>query len=104
MTDPLSTWNDGPTKAAIEFRRPSLRGGFGRLGSREERVATFDNDGTLWCEKPMPSPARLLPCASWSRWLRRTQPCATGSRGRRPRTDHSAGTRRFEHYAATIRR
>ena len=24
------------------------------VGDFEERVAVFDNDGTLWCEKPMP--------------------------------------------------
>jgi phosphoglycolate phosphatase-like HAD superfamily hydrolase len=50
MTDPLSTWNDGPAKAAVlgfvEQAAAEVPG--------EERVAVFDNDGTLWCEKPMP--------------------------------------------------
>lgn len=44
----LPSWNDGPTKSAIvDF--------VGRACSElppEERVAVFDNDGTLWCEKP----------------------------------------------------
>lgn len=53
--DPLTTWKDGPSKAAIvDFVRRVC----GERGSPavpvEERVAVFDNDGTLWCEKPMP--------------------------------------------------
>jgi phosphoglycolate phosphatase-like HAD superfamily hydrolase len=44
----LQSWNDGPTKSAIvDF--------VGRAVNQippEERVAVFDNDGTLWCEKP----------------------------------------------------
>jgi phosphoserine phosphatase len=51
----LSSWRDGPTKQAIvEFVAHTC----GEEGSAamppEERVAVFDNDGTLWCEKPMP--------------------------------------------------
>ena len=44
----LESWNDGPTKSAII-------GFVGRAVSDvppAERVAVFDNDGTLWCEKP----------------------------------------------------
>jgi phosphoserine phosphatase len=53
--DFLSTWRDGPAKQAIiDFVRHTC----GEDGSPavpiEERVAVFDNDGTLWCEKPMP--------------------------------------------------
>ena len=43
----LPSWNDGPTKSAIvDF--------VGRAAALppEERVAVFDNDGTLWVEKP----------------------------------------------------
>src|SRR6478735_267843 len=55
MAEALSTWRDGPTKQAIiDFVRHTC----GEDGSPavpiEERVAVFDNDGTLWCEKPMP--------------------------------------------------
>ncbi|MGH7307938.1 MAG: HAD family hydrolase [Candidatus Rokuibacteriota bacterium] len=52
--DPLPSWNDGPTKQAIlafvqkvtdkngpDFVRPA------------DRIATFDNDGTLWAEQPL---------------------------------------------------
>jgi phosphoglycolate phosphatase-like HAD superfamily hydrolase len=44
----LPSWNDGSTKSAIvDFvERASTD------VPREERVAVFDNDGTLWCEKP----------------------------------------------------
>ena len=51
----LSSWNDGAPKAAIvEFvKRVSTEGGHDFVPPNE-RVAVFDNDGTLWCEKPMP--------------------------------------------------
>jgi phosphoglycolate phosphatase-like HAD superfamily hydrolase len=52
--DPLPSWNDGANKRAIfEFvRRVTVEGSpqFVPLG---QRIAVFDNDGTLWSEKPM---------------------------------------------------
>jgi phosphoserine phosphatase len=49
MTE-LSSWNDTPTKQAIvDFVEVAAK-----HVPPEERVAAFDNDGTLWCEKPMP--------------------------------------------------
>ena len=54
QTDPLPSWNEGPAKSAI-------RGFVGRI-TREgspgfvpvaDRIAVFDNDGTLWCEQPV---------------------------------------------------
>jgi phosphoserine phosphatase len=53
--DHLPSWRDGPAKQAIlEFVAKTS----GQDGSEpvpvEERVAVFDNDGTLWCEKPVP--------------------------------------------------
>ena len=49
MTE-LRSWNDtGTTQAIVEFVETAAR----EL-PREERVAVFDNDGTLWSEKPMP--------------------------------------------------
>ena len=46
----LSAWNDTATlEAIVEFVETA-----GRDLPEEERVAVFDNDGTLWCEKPMP--------------------------------------------------
>ena len=47
--DPLPSWNDGTARRAIEeFVQDSS------AVPADERVAVFDNDGTLWCEKPMP--------------------------------------------------
>lgn len=47
----MQSWTDGPAKAAIlEFVEQTVSRGV----PLEERVATFDADGTLWCEKPMP--------------------------------------------------
>jgi phosphoglycolate phosphatase-like HAD superfamily hydrolase len=53
-TDPLPAWNDGPTKKAIvEFVRVTTERGNPKFVPPEERVATFDLDGTLWVEQPM---------------------------------------------------
>jgi hypothetical protein len=55
MADPLSTWNDGATKAAIlDFVARVTDEAQPDYVPPAERVAVFDNDGTLWCEKPMP--------------------------------------------------
>ena len=55
MTDPLSTWNAGAVKDAIlGYVDQTTSDGSPDLIPVEERVAVFDNDGTLWCEKPMP--------------------------------------------------
>ena len=48
----LTTWNEGPTKDAIVDFVARVSGPNGV--PVDERVAVFDNDGTLWCEKPMP--------------------------------------------------
>jgi phosphoserine phosphatase len=50
MADPLASWHDGPTKTTIVDFVEAV----GASIAPEERVAVFDNDGTLWCEKPMP--------------------------------------------------
>ena len=51
----LSGWRDGPTRRAIvEFVERSCGADGSATVPIEERVAVFDNDGTLWCEKPMP--------------------------------------------------
>ena len=55
MTEELSSWRDGPAKQAIIDFVARTRGEAGSPAvPPEERVAVFDNDGTLWCEKPMP--------------------------------------------------
>jgi hypothetical protein len=55
MNHPLSSWREGTAKAAIlDFVGRVTREGSAEYASPAERVAVFDNDGTLWCEKPMP--------------------------------------------------
>ena len=52
--DPLPSWNEGATKASIlDFvARVTTQGG-PYFVPVEQRIATFDNDGTLWIEQPM---------------------------------------------------
>ena len=50
----LDSWHDGPTKSAIiDFVGRVTSAGGPEFVAPDERVAVFDNDGTLWCEKPM---------------------------------------------------
>jgi len=52
--DPLPSWNDGQAKKSItEFVDKVTKEGSPDFVPPEERIATFDNDGTLWCEQPM---------------------------------------------------
>jgi len=52
--DPLPSWTEGPTRSAIvEFVRNVTTEGDPNYVPPEERIATFDNDGTLWCEQPV---------------------------------------------------
>src|SRR6478736_4670408 len=52
--DPLPSWNDGPTKQAItEFVKATTAQGSPQFVPPEERIAAFDQDGTLWVEHPM---------------------------------------------------
>jgi hypothetical protein len=53
--DPLGSWREGASKRAIlDFVQRVTTEGSPELVPPSERVAVFDNDGTLWCEKPMP--------------------------------------------------
>ncbi len=53
--DPLPSWNDGKAKQAIvAFVEKVTKEGSPDFVPVAERIATFDNDGTLWCEKPLP--------------------------------------------------
>jgi hypothetical protein len=52
--DPLPSWNDGKAKQAIvEFVAKVTQEGSPDFVPLAERIATFDNDGTLWAEQPM---------------------------------------------------
>jgi len=53
QTDPLPSWNDGPSKKAITaFVSAVTNKGGADYVQPSERVAVFDNDGTLWSEQP----------------------------------------------------
>src|SRR5262245_19265392 len=53
-TDPLPSWNDGAAKKAIvEFVRATTDRASRQYVPPEQRIATFDQDGTLWVEHPM---------------------------------------------------
>jgi hypothetical protein len=53
-TDPLPSWNDtAPKKAIFDFVERVTTQGSPDFVPEAERVATFDNDGTLWAEQPM---------------------------------------------------
>lgn len=53
-TDPLPSWNDSPTKQAIVgFVKKVTKESGPDYVRPEDRIATFDNDGNLWAEKPV---------------------------------------------------
>jgi phosphoglycolate phosphatase-like HAD superfamily hydrolase len=54
QADPLPSWNDGAAKQAIlEFVGRVTTAGSADYVPPEERIAVFDNDGTLWAEQPV---------------------------------------------------
>ena len=76
----LTSWHDGPAKEAIVAFVARVCGADGSEPIPvEDRLAVFDNDGTLWCEKPMPIQLdfilrRLVEMAEADPDLRRRQP------------------------------
>ena len=62
--EPLPSWRPGEAKdAVLDFVRSVTEPGKGFVEPRD-RVATFDNDGTLWCEKPLYVQAAFI-LAKW---------------------------------------
>jgi len=52
-SDPLPAWNEGTAKRAIiDFVRRVTTDDSLDFVPENERIAVFDNDGTLWCEMP----------------------------------------------------
>ena len=76
----LLSWHDTPTRSAIvEFVDRVTSEGTPDYVPPTERIAVFDNDGTLWCEKPMPIElgfilVRLAEMAEQDESLRTRQP------------------------------
>lgn len=84
QTDPLPSWNDGTSKRAItEFVARITRQGGPDFVPPDTRIATFDNDGTLWVEHPM---YVQLASRSIARkpWRQCTRNGRISSRSRRP--------------------
>ena len=54
QTDPLPSWNEGASKKAIvDFVQATTTSGTSKFVPPAERIATFDQDGTLWVEHPV---------------------------------------------------
>src|SRR5215472_13910366 len=54
QTNALGSWNDGPAKQAIlDFVRATTDQASSKFVPLEQRIATFDQDGTLWVEHPV---------------------------------------------------
>src|SRR5437763_11330935 len=97
QTDALTSWTDSSARRAIvDFVDRTVSEDV----PVEERVAVFDNDGTLWCEKPMPIQADFI--------LRRLSEMAHGDPDLRDRQPWKAAYERdyawlgkvlAEHYA-----
>jgi hypothetical protein len=52
-SDPLPSWREGPARQRmLDFVAASVAEGGPGYIAPEDRVAVFDNDGTLWCEQP----------------------------------------------------
>lgn len=61
MSDALPNWNDGPSRQRIvEFLAASSTEGSDSYIQPADRIAAFDNDGTLWVEQPSPAQTGLL--------------------------------------------
>src|SRR5271166_6957825 len=54
QTEPLPSWNDGPAKQSIlDFVKATTDRASPNYVPPEERIAEFDQDGTLWVEHPV---------------------------------------------------
>jgi hypothetical protein len=80
---PLASWNEGPAKQAIlNFVRATTDPGSSKFVSAEDRIATFDQDGTLWVEHPIYTQVtycldRVSTLATQKPELKKTEPFKT---------------------------
>ena len=71
--DPLPSWNDGPAKQAIvAFVKQTTDKSGPKYVPPEQRIATFDQDGTLWVEHPMYT--QLMYCLERVRAVAKAKP------------------------------
>ena len=108
----LPSWNDGPAKQAIlDFVRDTTDRASPKFVPPEERIATFDQDGTLWVEHPVYSQMmycldRVPVLAEQKPELKNVEPFKTVLSGNReaiaklptarPRKDHSRHAHRHD--------
>ena len=78
----LASWNDTPTRTAIVDFVARVTSDGPDFVPPEDRIATFDNDGTLWCEKPLPIQLAFI-LERLAEMAEPTSRCARSSRGRR---------------------
>jgi hypothetical protein len=95
----LGSWRDGTTKEAVFSFVGSVSSGLTEV-PLSDRVAVFDNDGTLWCEKPMPIQLdfilrRLVDMAETQPDLRQQKPWKAAHE----RDYHWLGSLVAQHYA-----
>ena len=89
--DPLPSWNEaGARQAIVEFVEAVTSADREGYVPPEERVAVFDNDGTLWCEKPMPIELGFI-LQRLAAMADQAPPCATASPGKPPTPRTTSG-------------
>jgi hypothetical protein len=108
--DPLPSWNDGNTKQSIiRFVERVTASGGADFVPQEQRIATFDNDGTLWCEQPFyfqlafafDELKRIAPKHRSGKPSNPSRPCSTRTRPRSPRPARKGYSRSsWRHIAA----
>jgi len=105
--DPLPSWNDtAPKKAILSFVDRVTRPGSPDFVPVPARIATFDNDGTLWVEKPLPAELffaldRVKALAPQHPEWTATEPFASVLRGDLPGVERSGKKGMLEIVAAT---
>ena len=87
--EPLPSWNEGASKQAIlDFVAVVTEEGGAQFVPEDARIATFDNDGTLWTEQPMYAQAFFILHQAWNDIIR--SPARTDTRKEKQVT-HFAG-------------
>ena len=90
----LQSWKDTATRRAIvEFVERVATDGSPDYVPPVERIAVFDNDGTLWCEKPMPIELGFI-LMRLAEMAERTSRCEPANPGRRPTRRTTRGSAR----------
>ena len=91
MSTQLESWNDGGAKRAIvDFVTRVTTANGPDFVPPAARIATFDNDGTLWCEKPLPIQFDFI-LRRWVEMAQENPALREDSRGKPPSTKTTPG-------------